>query len=70
MALKAIKERSTGMYLAADFREVAFVDAERVAGQNDATWLSTLDDEDSAIIAAVELVSDQFEVLEVIGWNP
>jgi hypothetical protein len=65
MTLKAIKERSTGMYLAADFREVAFVDAERVADENDATWLSTHFDEDLAIIASVELVGDQFEVLDL-----
>ena len=67
MALKVIKERSTGMYLASDFREVAFVDAERVADENDATWLSTHDDQDSAIIASVELVGDQFEVLDLSG---
>jgi hypothetical protein len=65
MTLKVIKERSTGMYLAADFREVAFVDAERVADENDATWLSTHFDEDLAIIASVELVGDQFEVLDL-----
>ena len=65
MTLKVIKERSTGMYLAADFREVAFVDAERVADENDATWLSTVDDEDSAVIASVELAGDQFEVLDL-----
>ena len=70
MALMVIKERSTGMYLAADFREVAFVDAERVADENDATWLSTVDDEDSAIIASVELVGDQFEVLALSSGQP
>jgi hypothetical protein len=65
-----IKERSTGMYLAADFSEMgesSFVDAERVADENNATWLSTHDDQDSAIIAAVELVGDQFEVLALSG---
>ena len=67
MALMVIKERSTGMYLAGDFSEVAFIDAERVADENDATWLSTVDDEDSAIIASVELVGDQFEVLDLSG---
>jgi len=70
MALKVIKERSTGMYLAGDFSEIAFIDAERVADQNDATRLSSLDDEDSAVIAAVESFSGQFEVLDVIGRNP
>jgi len=67
MALKLIKERSTGMYLAADFREVAFVDAERVADENDATWLSTIDDWDAAILASVALAGDQFEVLALSG---
>jgi hypothetical protein len=62
-----IKERSTGMYLAGDFHEVAFVDAERVSDENDATWLSRVDDDDSAIIASVELVIDQFEVLDLSG---
>jgi hypothetical protein len=65
-----IKERSTGMYLAADFREVAFIDAERVADENDATWLSTHDDQDSAIIASVSLAGDQFEVLDLSGCEP
>jgi len=67
MALMVIKERSTGMYLAGDFHEVAFVDAERVSDENDATWLSRVDDDDSAIIASVELVIDQFEVLDLSG---
>jgi hypothetical protein len=67
MTLKVIKERSTGMYLAADFCEVAFVDAERVADDNEATWLSTADDDDAAILASVELVGDQFEVLDLSG---
>jgi hypothetical protein len=65
MALMVIKERSTGMYLAADFSEVAFVDAERVADENAATWLSTHFDEDLATIASVVLASDQFEVLDL-----
>jgi hypothetical protein len=67
MALMVIKERSTGMYLAADFREVAFVDAERVADENDATWLSTVDYEDLAVLASASLVVDQFEVLDLSG---
>ena len=67
MALMVIKERSTGMYLVGDFQEVAFVDAERVADENDATWLSTINDEDCDIIASVELVGDQFEVLGLSG---
>ncbi len=67
MALMVIKERSTGMYLAADFSEVAFIDAERVADENAATWLSTHFDEDLATIASVELVGDQFEVLDLSG---
>jgi hypothetical protein len=62
-----IKERSTGMYLAGDFQEVAFVDAERVADENDATWLSTLDDHDLAVLASASLASDQFEVLDLSG---
>jgi hypothetical protein len=73
MALKVIKERSTGMYLAADFSEMgelSFVHAERVADENVATWLSTVDDQDSAIIAAVELVGDQFEVLGLSRYSP
>jgi len=65
MALKVIKERSTGMYLAADFGEVAFVDAERVADENDATWLSTLDDFDLTVLASASLSGDQFEVLDL-----
>lgn len=65
MALKVIKERSTGMYLAADFSEVAFVDAQRVEDENDATWLETIDEEDSAIIASVDLVRHQFEVVDI-----
>jgi hypothetical protein len=67
MALMVIKERSTGMYLAADFREVAFVDAERVADENDATWLSTHDDFDLTVLASASLASDQFEVLGLSG---
>jgi hypothetical protein len=69
MALMVIKERSTGMYLAADFREVAFVDAERVPGQNNGTWLSTLDDEHPVTIASASN-DDRFEVLDVVGWHP
>jgi hypothetical protein len=65
MALKLIKERTTGMYLAADFRDTAFVDSERVADENDATWLSTVDDWDAAILASVALVGDQFEVVDL-----
>jgi len=65
MALMVIKERSTGMYLAGDFAEVAFVDAERVVDENDATWLSTIDDFDLTVLASVSLTSDQFEVLDV-----
>ena len=67
MALKVIKERSTGMYLAGDFHEVAFVDAERVSGENDATWLSTHDEQDLAVLASALLASDQFEVLNLSG---
>jgi hypothetical protein len=70
MALKVIKERSTGMYLAGDFSEVAFADAERVADKNDAAWLWTFSDQDCDIIASVELVGDQFEVIDVSGREP
>ncbi len=67
MALKVIKERSTSMYLAADFCEVAFVDAERVADENDATWFSTVDDFDLSVLASASLAGDQFEVLDLSG---
>jgi hypothetical protein len=67
MALMVIKERATGMYLAADFHEVAFVDAERVADENDATWLSTHDEHDLTVLASASLASDQFEVLDLSG---
>ena len=68
MALKLIKERSTGMYLAADFSEMGeslFVDAERVADENDATILSTTDDWDAAILARVASFGDQFEAVDL-----
>ena len=65
MALKLISERSTGLYLSADFETTAFVDAERTADDNDATWLSTVDDFDAAILARVALVDDQFEVVDL-----
>jgi len=77
MALKVIKERSTGMYLAPDFSdpnaiwsEVSFVKAERVKDENDAAWLSTVDDFDLSVLASVELVGDQFEVLDLSGCEP
>ena len=65
MALKLIRERSTGHYLSADFETTTFADAKRTADDNDATWLSTTDDFDAAIIASVALHNDQFEVVDL-----
>ena len=65
MALKLIRERSTGLYLSADFETTTFADAERTADDNEATWLSTTFEKDAAILAGVALVGDQFEVVDL-----
>ena len=65
MALKLIRERTTGLYLSADFDTTTFAGAERTADDNEATWLSTTDDFDAAILASVALYGDQFEVVDL-----
>ena len=65
MTLKLIRERSTGLYLSADFETTTFAGAERTADDNEATWLSTVDDFGAAILASVALVGDQFEVVDL-----
>ena len=65
MALKLIRERSTGLYLSADFETTTFADARRTADDNEATWLSTTDDFGAAILASVALTDDQFEVVDL-----
>ena len=65
MTLKLIRERSTGLYLSADFETTTFSDAERTADDNEATWLSTVDDFGAAILAGVALVGDQFEIVDL-----
>ena len=65
MALKLIREQTTGLYLSADFDTTTFAGAERTADDNEATWLSTTDDFDAAILASVALYADQFEVVDL-----
>ena len=65
MALKLIRERTTGLYLSADFDTTTFAGAERTADDNEATWLSTTDDFDAAILASVASYADQFEVVDL-----
>ena len=65
MALKLIRERSTGLYLSADFDTTTFAGAERTADDNEATWLSTTDDFDAAILASVASYADQFELVDL-----
>ena len=65
MTLKLIRERSTGLYLSADFETTTFAGAERTADDNEATWLATVDDFGAAILASVALVDDQFEVVDL-----
>ena len=64
MALKLIRERSTGLYLSADFETTTFADARRTADDNEATWLSTTDDFGAAILS-VALTDDQFELVDL-----
>ena len=65
MALKLIREQTTGLYLSADFDTTTFAGDERTADDNEATWLSTTDDFDAAILASVALYADQFEVVDL-----
>ena len=65
MALKLIRERATGLYLSANFDTTTFAGAERTADDNEATWLSTTDDFDAAILASVASYADQFEVVDL-----
>ena len=65
MAIKLIRERSTGLYLSADFQATTFAGATRTADDNEATWLSTTLEQDAAILASVALVDDQFEIVDL-----
>jgi hypothetical protein len=62
MATQVIREVATGLFLSADFSVTSFVDAKRVSDLNDATWLSTVDDDDACVLASV---SGEFEIVDL-----